>query len=94
MDELTLLRDFFKAWEGLHAIPKRKGPHSLEQKAAAELLVSKANLVRSFQAGHPDAPIPSPAISQAAQDYLGLRSQIQAIPPQDTRVNKATTEIG
>lgn len=90
MDELNLLRDFFRAWEGLHAIPKRKGPHSLEQKAAAELLVSKANLVRSFNAGQPDVPVPSPA----AQDFMALRAQIQDIPPHDTRVNQSKTEVG
>lgn len=79
--ELSLHKEFFKAWEELEAIPKKKGAPSLERKAAAELLEQRAAAIRRFV---PDAPVV--AVSPEVQAFRALTGQIAAIPPQDTRV--------
>ena len=49
-EELAMLRAFFDAWEGLHAIPNLpKNRHKSEQ--AAQMLVDAAHAIRALRNG-------------------------------------------
>ncbi len=83
MNELDLLRNFFQAWESLHALPVQKGAPSLEKKAATQHLQECADAVRN--APKAMAVIDANAKAQIppeASEYRQLQSQIAALPPQ------------
>lgn len=57
--ELTLLRDFYAAWVGLHSIPRTPGKRK-QQEEAAQKMVDCAHALRTlYQAEH--APMPEAA---------------------------------
>jgi hypothetical protein len=89
MTELETLREFFKAYETLQAIPKGKGRPSLEWSGAKELLDARASAVRSWKV---EGAAPAPDAS--VQAYRALAQQVASIPPKDTRGQKAKTPIG
>ncbi len=74
MDELTLLRDFFRSWEDMQSLPSKKGAPDLEHKTARECLNECAKKVKEFR-----TPKPKPEIN----DLRMMQQQIAAIQPKD-----------
>lgn len=76
MSELDLLRAFFRAYEQLEAIPKKKGAPSMEVKAARDELERCAAAVRTGKSDQPVALLNPDVLA-----FRNLSQQIAQIPP-------------
>lgn len=78
MTELDLLREFFKAWKELHAMPNARGAPSQEKKMAAQRLVDCAHAVETFS--------PDPVTSfcpPEVEEFRRIQTQIGQIEPKN-----------